>query len=569
MINKSPSTVYSCALLFSSTSSWLHQHYISGLSYGVKVIKGRLRWGKCFRIVKLQGIPFRLACWKNTLAVSNFKGYITILDTVIGSQMAIHSEHTKAVTSLTFSQDGTLLVSGSKDTTIKLWDMQTGGVIKTFNRHTNTVSSVSISADCATIASGSHDCTIRLWNVQTGECYCIMQQRNHVLQVHFFPTNPRNLISVCHGKIQQWNIDGQKIAAAYDGICATFSLDGAMLAFFNEEVFQVQNSDSGAIVAKFDLPVTYGRDCCFSPNGRLVAIVFRTTAYVWNITSPGPPTLITHGDPITSLVFSSPTSLISITHKLVNFWQIDTLSVASDVYDSPIQSITLQAKDGIAVSSDSDGIMRIWNLLTGLCNVSFQTPAKGSCRRDIKLIDNQWILVWCTTEEIHIWAIEKEEPLKTVNIYGDEIEELRISGDGSKVFYISHFSLKGLCIQTGDIICEVKLGFSHAIRPFLTMDGSKVWMYANEHHSGWDFRISDSIESCILPPRHHLDFIHGIRESRTHLPLIEDTITGKKFLQLPRSLDNPTDAQWDGQYLVAGYDTGEVLILKCNCTVSH
>ena len=34
--------------------------------------------------------------------------------------------------SLAFSLDGTLLVSGSEDGAIKLWDVQTGGVVKTF-----------------------------------------------------------------------------------------------------------------------------------------------------------------------------------------------------------------------------------------------------------------------------------------------------------------------------------------------------------------------------------------------------------------------------------------------------
>jgi hypothetical protein len=56
---------------------------------------------------------------------------------------------------------------------------------------------------------------------------------------------------------------------------------------------------------------------------------------------------------------------------------------------------------------------------------------------------------------------------------------------------------------------------------------------------------------------------------RSDLPGIEDTITGKKVLQLPSRYSKPGDAQWDGQYLVAGYSTGEVLILDCNCTLAH
>jgi len=62
--------------------------------------------------------------------------------------------------------DGTLLVSGSRDDTVKLWDVQTGGVIKTFRGHTDCVLSVAISADCTMIISGSSDKTIHLWDIQ-------------------------------------------------------------------------------------------------------------------------------------------------------------------------------------------------------------------------------------------------------------------------------------------------------------------------------------------------------------------------------------------------------------------
>ena len=119
-------------------------------------------WGTCFRSVKLNDQPRTLACWKDILAVGLYYGCITILNATTGSQVAVLSEHTDQVRSLTFMPDGTSLVSGSQDSTVKLWDVQTSGVVKTFHGHTNGVSSVSISADCTIIASGSKDHTICL-----------------------------------------------------------------------------------------------------------------------------------------------------------------------------------------------------------------------------------------------------------------------------------------------------------------------------------------------------------------------------------------------------------------------
>ena len=541
------------------------------------MIKGLSGWGKCFRIVSSLKFPKALACWKNTIAVSSGKD-IAFLDAITGSQIAIYSDHALSVTSLTYSPDGTSLVSGSTDGTIKLWDIQTGGVVNTFHGHTGAVNSVSISADCTTIASGSSDCTICLWNIQTGECYCTIKQVPEVYKVHFFPLNPKELVSVSGGKVWWWNTDGQQIAPTCNGYCVTFSVDGTKLAFFNSGVVQVQTSDSGAIVAKFSIPHSYARDCCFSPDGRLIAIAARSIVYVWNITSPDPFIVetflnIPHNYYIASLRFASPNSLITTPSSgFLMFWQVHALSTAPDTPNSSIQSITLQAKDGIATSSDSDGVVKIWDLSTGLCNASYQTPAKGSSRRDIRLVENRLILALHTDERIYILAIEKEELLKKVVIYQKEVHELRISEDGSTVFYKIPFFLRAIDTQTGHFVGQVELDGTQTAYVFLSVDGSTVWMNSTENDMGWNFRISDLslLESCLAPlNRYHLDFVGGVRKERNVLPPIEDTIAKREFLQLPKKLDNPTDAQWDGQYLVAGYDTGEVLILECNCTLSH
>src|SRR5262245_44542803 len=55
--------------------------------------------------------------------------------------------HSSEITSLAFAPDGGQVLSGSKDRTIKLWDIATGQLVRTFEGHQGGVSSVAFSSD--------------------------------------------------------------------------------------------------------------------------------------------------------------------------------------------------------------------------------------------------------------------------------------------------------------------------------------------------------------------------------------------------------------------------------------
>ena len=64
-------------------------------------------------------------------------------------------------------QDGTL-ASASGDTTIHVWYVKTGQIIKMLTGHASYVESLAVLQD-GTLASGSYDTTIRVWDVKTGK----------------------------------------------------------------------------------------------------------------------------------------------------------------------------------------------------------------------------------------------------------------------------------------------------------------------------------------------------------------------------------------------------------------
>jgi len=578
IIQNSPSQVYNFALTLCPSSSWLHEYCVAN----VKVVGGLSEWGACIRTVLFGNDHTEtLAYCNNTIATGFTWQDIIIFDALTGSQTAVLSGHTGYVRSLAFSLDGTLLVSGSNDNTIKLWDVQTGGAVKTFCGHTNIVLSVSISADNTVIASGSEDNTICLWDIGTGQCCVIKEHKDDVNTISFSPTNPQLFLSASvDDTVRQWGIDGHQVGPTYAGSYVAFSSDGTQFVSCAWTAVTVRNTDSGATIAEFHLADGDLRHCCFSPDGRFIAASAGHTIYLWDITGPDPhlvKSFIGHTAYITSFVFSSSLTLISASDDgdgSVKFWQISASSAdpAAPETESklptsaPIKSVSLQSKDGLAFSIDSAGVVRTWDILTGLCKESFKTEAKAITCGDVQLINGRLIIVWreYRKKEIHIWDAEKGR-LQTVDTPCEYTGGLRITGDGSRVLQLGRDCIMAWFISTGEPAGEESFEGDYNYFDPLRIDGSKVLVCSAESSTqGWDFGIPGSTPiqfSKASLDRPHLDFIDVRRQSSTSPVRVEDRVTGKEVFQLCGRYAKPTATQWDGQYLIAGYRSGEVLIL--------
>ena len=70
--------------------------------------------------------------------------------------------HDRAVSAIAFNDDGTMLITGSEDSTIRVWDPSSGDLVMgPLEGHMDFVRSVCCWGQ--TIASASDDTTLRLW----------------------------------------------------------------------------------------------------------------------------------------------------------------------------------------------------------------------------------------------------------------------------------------------------------------------------------------------------------------------------------------------------------------------
>lgn len=108
-----------------------------------------------------------------------------------GAELHCLRGHTRTVRALQF--DEVKLITGSMDSTLKVWDWRRGKCIKTLSGHTEGV--VCLNFDSNVLASGSVDSTIKVWNLRTGGAFTLRGHSDWVNAVQLWDSRPETRAS--------------------------------------------------------------------------------------------------------------------------------------------------------------------------------------------------------------------------------------------------------------------------------------------------------------------------------------------------------------------------------------
>ncbi|KAK9763751.1 SCF ubiquitin ligase complex subunit cdc4, variant 2 [Basidiobolus ranarum] len=142
-----------------------------------------------------------------------------------------HTHSVRAIAGL-----GNLVVSGSYDTTVRVWNYMTGENIWRMVGHTQKVYSVVIDKKRKRCMSGSMDCTVRVWSLENGSCLHILE--GHSSLVGLLNLTPEYLVSAAaDSTLRIWSPD--------DGTCSNVlsAHTGAITCFQHNSEKVISGSD--------------------------------------------------------------------------------------------------------------------------------------------------------------------------------------------------------------------------------------------------------------------------------------------------------------------------------------
>ncbi|MAT95972.1 MAG: hypothetical protein CL608_02295 [Anaerolineaceae bacterium] len=103
------------------------------------------------------------------LAVGTVESTILIWSVAEQRIVRVLGGHDGGVKTVVWSPDGELIASnGTSDELVRVWEASSGRMVQSFAGHDGLVTAVTWSADSTVVASSSHDSTLKLWNVNSG-----------------------------------------------------------------------------------------------------------------------------------------------------------------------------------------------------------------------------------------------------------------------------------------------------------------------------------------------------------------------------------------------------------------
>ncbi|KAL0952331.1 hypothetical protein HGRIS_006611 [Hohenbuehelia grisea] len=292
--------------------------------------------------------------------------------------------HSGSVMSAAFSPDGTRIVSGSYDQTIRVWDASTGHTtMPPLEGHSDTVISAAFSPDGTRIVSGSSDSTIRVWDASTGHPTMppLEGHSDKVTSVAFSPDGTRIVSGSSDRTIRVWDAStGHTTMPPLEGhsdtvISAAISPDGTrIVSGSSDRTIRVWDASTGHPT----MPPLEGHSgsvisAAFSPDGtRIVSGSSDRTIRVWDASTGHPtmPPLEGHSGSVISAAFSPDgTRIVSgSSDRTIRVWDASTGHTTMPPLEGHSESVASVAfsPDGIRVVSGSyDHTTRVWDASSG------------------------------------------------------------------------------------------------------------------------------------------------------------------------------------------------------------
>lgn len=285
-------------------------------------------------------------------------------------------------TALAFSPDGALLAAGhsmlsdvSYDTTesgstITIHDVASHKQLLRLRGHSDLVSSVAFSPDGSQLASGSRDQTVRLWNMANGAALQTFDEpKAAVVRVAFSPDGARLIAGYDSGQIVMWDIASGSRAGQLDDVRGAFGLsaDGKTLLAVHQGrlvAYDLASLQQSASLVSFDLVQQISADAA-TP---LLALAWYDSVTLLSANGQLYQQLKLPSGTLTGMGFVSGGQLATTSSEgLLTLWDPKSGQAVQTRagHAAAINSLAVSPDGALVATSGADGTVQLWAVADG------------------------------------------------------------------------------------------------------------------------------------------------------------------------------------------------------------
>lgn len=214
-------------------------------------------------------------------------GRVELLDAKNKETITTFHHSANTIPTVAFSPDGTLLAAGSKEGTIKVWNVTSEAEVATLAGHADQVASLDFSPEGSLLASGSFDHTVKLWNATNWTNDATLEgHTERVAKTAFLRDGKLASVSV-YGTVRLWNVSTRTqistIETGAKGHVAV-SMDGTLVASPISWSVKFWDLATGAQTGAVNDMRDYNRAYpVFSPDGTILAVTAFGLIELWDV----------------------------------------------------------------------------------------------------------------------------------------------------------------------------------------------------------------------------------------------------------------------------------------------
>ncbi|MBF0466503.1 MAG: protein kinase [Nitrospirae bacterium] len=286
--------------------------------------------------------------------------------------------HSGAVTSISADSHSKLLLTGSIDKTIRLWDIESGDLINTFKGFPAGITSVHLSEDGLYAVAGTMDKTISFWDIKKGKQMRALKGHEGVVRSVCLSNDHHLAVTSGDDKtVKVWDITTGRLIRTYDGhpdpvMAVSLNADNRFFitgcADGKLKMWEMTTANFLGILATYEGHTDVINTVALSLDGKLAVTGSEDMSIrVWDLSlGKCVKTLEGHTAGVTTVSISSDNKFLlsGSNDNAVRLWDIRSESCVRVFkgHQLGINSVLLSRHGRHAFSAGDDGEIKLWTL---------------------------------------------------------------------------------------------------------------------------------------------------------------------------------------------------------------